>query len=67
MKIVLDASYLNSLIDETKSNWPIETIQVILTKENGKYLTTADMNRAYKQMPLDEQSRRLTLLVIGNQ
>ena len=67
MKIVLDASYLNSIIDETKSNWPIETIQVILTKENGKYLTTADMNRAYKQMPLDEQSRRLTLLVIGNQ
>ena len=32
LKIVLDARYLNSLIDESKCNWPIEPIQVILTK-----------------------------------
>ena len=56
LKIVLDARYLNSLIDESKCNWPIEPIQVILTKINGKYFTTADMNSTYNQMPLDEQS-----------
>ena len=67
LKIVLDARYLNSLIDESKCNWPIEPIQVILTKINGKYFTTADINSAYNQMPLDEQSRRLTQFVIGNQ
>ena len=67
LKIVLDARYLNSLIDESKCNWPIEPIQVILTKINGKYFTTADMNSAYKQIPLDEQSRRLTQFVIENQ
>ena len=67
LKIVLDARYLNSLIDESKCNWPIEPIQVILTKTNGNYFTTADMNSAYNQMPLDEQSRRLTQFVIGNQ
>ena len=67
LKIVLDARYLSSLIDESKGNWPIEPIQVILTKINGKYSTTADMNSAYNQMPLDEQSRRLTQFVIGNQ
>ena len=67
LKIVLDARYLNSLTDETKCNWPIESIQVILTKINGKYFTTADMNSAYNQMPLDEQSRRITQYVIGNQ
>ena len=67
LKIVLDARYLNSLIDESKCNWPIEPKQVILTKLNGKYFTTADMNSAYNQMPLDEQSRRLTQFVIGNQ
>ena len=39
----------------------------MLTKINGKYFTTADMNSAYNQMPLDEQSRRLTQFVIGNQ
>ena len=67
LKIVLDARYLNSLIHATKCNWPIEPIQVILTKRNGKYFTTADINSAYNQMPLDEQSRRLTKFVIGNQ
>ena len=66
-KTVIDARYLNSLIDESKCNWHIEPIQVILTKINGKYFTTADMNSAYNQMPLDEQSRRLTQFVIGNQ
>ena len=45
----------------------MEPIQVILTKTNGKYFITADMNNAYNQMPLDEQSRRLTQFVFGNQ
>ena len=36
LKIVLDARYLSSLIDESKYNWPIEPILVILTKLNGK-------------------------------
>ena len=67
LKIVLDARYLNSLIDETKCNWPVEPIQVILIKINGKYFTTADMNSACNQLPLDEQSRRLTQFVIGIQ
>ena len=67
LKIVLDARYLNSLIDESKCSWPIEPIQVNLNKVNGKYFTTADMNNAYNQMPIDEQSRRLTQIVIGNQ
>ena len=67
LKIVQDARYLNSLFDESKCNRPIEPIQVILTKINGKYFTTADMNSAYNQMLLDEQSRRLTQLFIGNQ
>ena len=38
-----------------------------LRKINGKYFATTDMNSAYNQMPLDEQSRRLTQFVIGNQ
>ena len=54
LKVFLDARFLNSLIDESKCNWPIEPIQVLLTKLNGKYFTTADMNSAYSQMPLDE-------------
>ena len=33
LKIVLGARYINSLIDESKCNWPIELIQVTLTKK----------------------------------
>ena len=62
IKTVLNARYLNSLLDESNCNWPIEPIQVILTKINGEHFTTADMNSAYNQTPLDEQSRRLTQL-----
>ena len=32
LKLVLDSRYLNSFIDESKCNWPIEPIQVIFTK-----------------------------------
>ena len=67
LKIVRDARHLNSLIDESKWHWPIETIQFILIKINGKYFTTADTNSAYNQLPLNEQSRSLTQFVIGNQ
>ena len=35
-KIVLDARYPNSLVDEPKCNWPIEPIQVLLSKINIK-------------------------------
>ena len=44
-KIVLDARYLNSLIDESKWNWPIEPSQVILTKLNGKYFTKTNSQK----------------------
>ena len=67
MKIVLDARYINPLIDESKCIWPIEPIQVTLTKMNGKYFSTSDLAGAYNQMPLEEKSRRLTQFVIGNQ
>ena len=34
LKIVLDARYLNSMIDESKCNRPIESVDVSLTGEN---------------------------------
>ena len=46
---------------------PIELVHVILTKTNGHYYTTADINSAYNQMPLEEPSRRLTKFAIRNQ
>ena len=67
LKIVLDARYLNSMIDESKCNWLIEPVDVALTRINGTIFTTADLKGAYKQIPLDEQSMRYTHFTIGNE
>ena len=67
LKIVLDARYLNSMIDESKCNWPIEPVDVALTRINGTIFTTADVNSAYNQIPLDEESMRYTHFTIGNE
>ena len=66
LKKVLDARHLNSMIDESKCNWPIEPVDVALTRINGTIFTTADLNSAYNQIPLDEQSMRYTHFTIGN-
>ena len=67
LKIVLDARYLNSMIDESKCNWLIEPVDVALTRINGTIFTTADLNSAYNQIPSDEQSMRYTHFTIGNE
>ena len=64
LKIVLDARYLNSMIDESKCNWPIEPVDVALTRINGTAFTTANLNSAYNQIPLDEESMRYTHFTI---
>ena len=67
LKIVLDARYLNSTIDESKCNWPIEPVDVALTRINGTIFKTANLNSAYNQIPLDEESMRYTHFTIGNE
>ena len=67
LKIVLNARYLNSMIDESKCNWPIEPVDVALTRINGTIFTTADLNSAYNQIPLDIESMRYTHFTKGNE
>ena len=55
------------MIDESKFNWPIEPVDVALTRINGTIFTTADLNSSYNQIPLDEQSLRYTHFTIGNE
>ena len=57
LKIVLDARQLNTMIDETKCGWPIEPVQVILTRVKGPIFSKADFNSAYYQMPLDKHHK----------
>ena len=67
LRIVLDARQLNTMIDETKWSWPIEPIQIILTRIKGPIFSIADMNSAYNQLPLGQPSQRLTNFVIAGQ
>ena len=67
LRIVLDARYLNRMIDESKGNWPIEPVHVAPTIINGTIITTADLNSAYNQIPLDEQSMRYFHFTKGNE
>ena len=55
------------MIDESKCNWPIEPVDVALTRINGTIFTTADLNSAYNQIPQDEESMRYTHFTIGNE
>ena len=67
LEIVLDARQLNTMIDETKCSWPIEPIQIILARIKETIFSTADMNSACNQIPLDKPSQRLTNFVIVGQ
>ena len=55
------------MIDESKCNWPIEPVDVALTRINGTIFTTADLNSAYNQIPLDKESMRYTNFTIENE
>ena len=39
VKVVIDARYLNSVIDLTNYFWPLEPVQMIMTRVNGKLLS----------------------------
>ena len=53
------------MIDETKSSWPIEPIQLIFTRIKGRLFSIADMNSAYKQMLVDKPSQGLTNFIVA--
>ena len=55
------------MIDESKCNWPIEPVDVALTRIYGTIFTTSDLNSAYNQIPLDEQLMRYTNFTIDNE
>ena len=65
VKLVSDARYLNSITDLTNYSWPLEPVQMIMTRINGKYLTASDLSCAYHQVPLSPETQKLTSFVIG--
>ena len=65
IKLVIDARYLNSVTDLTNYSWPLEPVQMILTKANGKFFSVSDLSCAYHQVPLSYETQKLTSFIIG--
>ena len=65
VKLVIDARYPNSITDLTNYSWPLEPVQMIMTRINGKYFTANDLSCAYHQVPLSPETQKLTSFVIG--
>ena len=65
VKLVIDARYLNSVNDLTNYSWPLETVQMIMTKVNGKIFSVSDLSCAYLQVPFSFETQKLTSFIIG--
>ena len=65
VKLVIDARYLNSLTDLTNHSWPLEPVQIIMTRANGKIFSVTDLSCVYCQVPLSPDTQKLTSFIIG--
>ena len=65
VELVIDARYLNSVTDFTKYSWPLEPVQMIMTRVNGKIFSVSDLSCAYHRVPLSPETQKLTSFIIG--
>ena len=65
VKIVIDTRYLNSEADLTNYFWPLEPVQMIMTRANGKIFSVSDLSCAYHHVPLSPETQKLTSFIIG--
>ena len=65
VKLVIDAQKLNSITDLTNYSWPLELVQMIITRIHGKKFTAGHLSCAYHQLPLSLDKQKLTSFAIG--
>ena len=65
VELVIDTSYLNSVTDLTYYSWPLEPVQVNITRVNGKVFSVSDLSCAYHQGSLSPETQRFTSFIIG--
>ena len=56
VKLVIDARFLDSVTDLTHYSWPLEPVQMIMTRVNGKFFYVSDLSCAYHQVPLSPET-----------
>ena len=67
VKLFIDARYLNSVTDLTNYPWPLEPVQMIMTRVNGKFFSVSDLSCAYHEVPFSYETQKLTSFIIGGQ
>ena len=65
VKLVIDAPYLNSMTDLTNYSWPLEPVQMIMTRVNGKFFSVSGLFCAYHQVLFSFETQKLTSFIIG--
>ena len=63
--LVIDARYFISVTDLTNYSWPLEPVQMIMTRVNGKVFSVSDPSCDYHQVPLSLETQKLTSFVNG--
>ena len=67
VKLVIDARYLNTVTDLTNYSLPLEPVQMIMTRVNGKFFPVSDLFCTYHQVPFIFETQKLTSFIIGGQ
>ena len=60
VRIVIDARNLNSVTKLTTYSWLLESVQIIMTRVNGKIFSLSDLFCSYHQVPLTPETQMLT-------
>ena len=53
------------MTDLTNYSWPLEPVQMIMTRVNGKIFSVSDLSCAYHQLPLGPETQKLTSFILG--
>ena len=64
---MIDGRYLNCITEFSNYSWPLEPVQILLTRPDGVYYTTSDLASAYNQVLLSEDTKKLTNFVVGGE
>ena len=65
VEMVIDARYLNTNIDFSKYSWPLAPVQMLMISLNGAYDTTKKLASVYNQVPLSQDTNKVTSFVVG--
>ena len=65
VKLVIDSRYLNSVTDLIINSWPLELVQMIMTRVNGKVFSVSGLSCAYRQVRMSSKTQKLTSSIFG--